>query len=231
MDRVIVNEGTKVALYELFEDLQNYSQNNFLKVIDLLIESYGVNADTAQDGSIVTGDTSLEITDVGGFANYVNIGAGEALTSGLHYIHLSTPTTYSTAGLSDGYHTLYLRHIYTYSDPVDVMSGFAIGLLGGSQKNSRMHDSYDFVWDTNPLTSGIALAIVISQSSGNLINVAIDSRSSNVLKLKNAVLSEDVVRKSELAEQRLLGNLTVPELSITNSPHDFTITTGTGFCA
>ena len=228
MDRVIVNEGTKVDLYNLFEDLQDYNQNNFLKVIDLLIESYGVNADTAQNGSIVAGDTSLKVTNIGGFASYVNIGAGEALTSGLHYIHLSTPTTYSTAGLSDGYHTLYLRHAYTYSDPVDVMSGFAIGLLGGSQKNSRMHDSYDFVWDTNPLTSGIALAVVISQSSGNLINVALDSRPSNVLKLKNAILSEDVVRKSELATQTLLGNLILPSISVTNAPHDFTITTGTG---
>ena len=48
MERVIVNEGTKVNLYELFEDLQDYSQTNFLRVIDLLIESYGVNAATNQ---------------------------------------------------------------------------------------------------------------------------------------------------------------------------------------
>lgn len=229
MDRVIVNEGTKVNLYNLFEDLQDYSQNNFLKVIDLLIESYGVNADTAQDGSIVATDTSLKVTaGAGGSADYVNIAPGEALTSGLHYISINTPATFSLVGLSTGWHYLYLKHKYTYSDPVDVMSGFAIGLMGGSQKNSRVYDSYEFIWDTNPTISGIALASVIVLNGAYEHDVEDDLRPSNVLKLKNAVLSEDVVRKSETGTQVLLGSLTAPAVIAKSSSNTFTITSGTG---
>jgi hypothetical protein len=227
MERVIVNEGTKVALYDLFEDLQDYTHDNFSNVIDLLIERYGINADTNQDGSIKTTDTSLQVTNGTGTNNYVSIAPGEVLTSGLHYISLTTPTTCSTIGLSNNEHTLYLRHEYSYSAPVDVMSGFAIGLAGGSQKNSRMHDSYSFVWDTDPLTSGVALwsVIVYNNIAQDLVD---DKRPSNVLKFKNAVLPNDLLRKSEPNTQTLVGDLSVPELIVAEGAHSFTFTTGTG---
>jgi hypothetical protein len=226
MERVIVNEGTKVNLYDLFEDLQDYSQTNFLRVIDLLIETYGVNADYLQSG-IPASDTTLKVTTSAG--TYVNIAPGEALTSGLHYIRISAPTTFSTVGLSVGDHKLWLMHQYSESDPVDVMSGFAIGLLGGSQRNSRKHDSYAFAWDMVTTTSGVLLANV-AIIGGALVDEVEDERHANILKFKTNVIPVDVVRKTETAVQEVQGGFWAASLAAVGVSYldKFTITTGTG---
>jgi len=234
MERVIVNEGTKVNLYNLFEDLQNYSTGNFLKVLDLLLDNYGVNADTTQNGQVGAGDTSLQVTvGGGGTANYVNVAPGEALTSGLFYLSISSPTTVSLVGLSVGYHTLYFSHQYTYSDPVDVMSGFAIGLLGGSQKNSRMHDYYKFSWDTGNTPSGVALALVNVLNGSYNHTVTADLRFTNILKFKSGVMpSWDVARKSEPDAQRFIAAIESTQFKAYDaynpSTSTFTLTPGSG---
>jgi hypothetical protein len=185
MERVIVNEGTKVNLYNLFEDLQNYTSLNSYRLLNTLIASYGINAATNLDGSIASSDTSLQVGP-GLAGSYVTVEPGGAITQNLSWLNLSATTNVSVGGLSYTTHTLYMTYTPTYDTPTDVLSGFAMSLAGGTQKNTRAHDTYTFVWDVNPGVSGIALAVVNVTPGANTITN--DLRSTNVLKFKASVI-------------------------------------------
>jgi len=230
MERVIVNEGTKVDLFNLFEDLQNYTASNFNRLVGLFIESYGINASTLENGQIYPSDNSLQVTASAG--TFVNVAVGEAITSGLHYIGITTPTTVSLVGLGIGIHTLYMRHQYTYGNPVNVMSGFAIGLVGGSQKNSRTHDSYAFVWDTSPAVSGVILAQVNVLDGAYNHTVTADYRWTNVFKLAaNAMPGWDIVRKNYPGVQTMASGIQAASYMVKSTltpSNSFFLTTGSG---
>ena len=172
MERVIVNEGTKVNLYNLFEDLQNYTKLNNLRVLETLVDTFGINAATNIDGTVVSTDGSLLVgmgNNLGAQpGSYITVNAGDALTANLSWIQLTAPTTnIDVSSMQLGAHTLYLASTSSYSDPVDVLSGFALSLAGGGQKNTRVHDTYAFQWDINPTVSGVALAVVTIKLSRN----------------------------------------------------------------
>lgn len=178
MDRVIVTGGTKTSLYQLFEDLQDYTQDNIQNWLFSMMESFGVMVQTTPEGNISSLDTSLQVTYYD--ANHVEVSAGEAITSGLCFIDIPD-TILSTSTLSDGPHYLYAQHTYIQDTPVPVQSGFTYGM--GTTSNSREHDSYQFVWDTNPLVSGVLLAQVTT-FNGHPYNNIVDMRSTNILKFK-----------------------------------------------
>ena len=184
MERVIVTEGTKVNLYKLFEDLQNYTATNNGNVYGQLFGSFGINALTTSSGSIDPTDTSMQVSGIVGH-NYVSIGVGEALTTNYEYLQVTPGLTASLTNLSNGSHTLYAKYQSTYDTPVDVSSGFAYGISGST--NSRAHDGTALVWDTNPTVSGIVLA-TLTTSGGLLTGTITDRRAENVLKLSTQVL-------------------------------------------
>jgi hypothetical protein len=186
MQRVIVNEGTKVNLYQLFEDLQNYIQANSKVVLDQLFESFGINALTTISGLIDPSDTSLKVTGAQ-LANYVSIGAGDAITETYCHLNISPGFTTSLSSLADGDHTLYLQNLMTYDTPIDVVSGFAYGIAGTNTKNSRAHDSTAVVWDIDPTISGICL-VDLTTTGGVLDGMIVDRRVENVLKFNDKIL-------------------------------------------
>lgn len=185
MERVIVNEGTKVNLYNLFEDLQNYSQTNDINTLGQMIGTFGVNA-LMVSGIIDPSDTAFKVTNYS--AGVVAIGAGEGLTEAFNYLYLASPgTTQNVDSLGDGWHTLYVKHNQTYNTPVDIMSGFAYGISGIAQRNSRAHDGITFQWDTDPGVSGIVLADV-NIYSGYVTGDIEDRRQENVLQFSNKAI-------------------------------------------
>ena len=184
MERVIVNEGTKVNLYNLFEDLQNYTLTNNVRELGQMIGTYGVNA-LIVSGIISPSDTSLKPSLYSN--SQVLVQGGEGLTASFNFIYNASPGQYvNIAGLTDGGHSLYAKAGYSYSNPVDIMSGFAYGVSGIAQKNSRTHETTTFVWDTNPGVSGIWIADV--QVYSGLLNQVTDQRINNVLQFSTNVI-------------------------------------------
>lgn len=212
MERVIVTNGTKVNLYTLFEDLQNYTQTNMGSVLTQLFGSFGISAATTISGLIDSSDTSLKVT--GGMShNYVSVASGDALTEALNYLYNAAGNTASVAGLSNGTHTLYLKHQYVYSDPVEVVSGFAYALSGINNVNSRAHDSAVYVWDVSPGVSGVVLADV-PVNAGLVSGEVIDRRNENVLKLSSAVIPTTSLRTDRDYVQSLQTGLKMPSLEL-----------------
>ena len=185
MERVIITEGTKVSLYTLFEDLQDYEQTNIQRWLFSMVQGYGIIAQLNPNGNgtIYSGDTSFYVSNIGG--QYVTVSPGEAITSGLSYLSISSPTTIPTTGLTDGTHTLYLSHLYNLDTLVPVQSGFAYAQ--GATVDSREHDYTQLVWDTNPGASGVVLADV-QIFSHNPTSVT-DRRQQNILSFKAAMNS------------------------------------------
>jgi hypothetical protein len=169
MERVIVNEGTKVNMYQLFEDLQNYTQLGMMHSIGQLVDTYGVNM-LMISGVVDPSDTSFKCSL---YSNHeIAVQAGEGLTEALYYLP-GTGATVEVGDLADGPHTLYAQHAYTYNTPVDIVSGFAYGLSGISQRNSRAHDAVAYVFDS-PSISGIPIADFVLDS--NFLTVVTDAR-------------------------------------------------------
>ena len=185
MDRVIVTAGTKTPLYQLFEDLQNYEKTNVVDWLFSMIDSFGVIVETTPDGTISSSDTSLLATYYD--SSSIQVAAGAAITASYDYINVPTSIV-STSSLLDGTHILYLQHTYVQDTPVPVQSGFAYGL--GLTANSREHDSYQFVWDVNPLVSGITICQVYIYPNGIISSPTsvIDLRSTNMLKFSPALV-------------------------------------------
>lgn len=205
MERVIVNEGTKTPLYQLFEDLQNYTNINDLRIMRQLIERFGVNCGTTAPYTADLNDPAMLVTIISGTSD-INVHAGEGLTPSFQYIGVPS-TNLSVASLNNGGHVLYVKAVTTYSNPVNVMSGFAYNVSGIAQRNSRSHDSYGFQWDLSPGNSGLMLATV-TISNGTALSVA-DMRGQNVLKLNRDVLPDAVLRTDNFLPQTLAGPLTV----------------------
>lgn len=215
MDRVIVKAGTKTNMYQLFEDLQNYSEDALKNVLQELVVSGGVQASTMVDGSVLASDTTMKVTGVPG-QNYVSVAEGYGLTDNMQYLYVSPGTTVSVSTLGSGVHSLYVAQGTYYSDPVDVMSGFAYAQPGISQQNSRAHHNTVFVWDTDPVSSGLWLADVTINVSGICYSVT-DKRYTNVLKLEQALVPDNVVRTDRGEAQAFDAGLVLPSLELNST--------------
>ena len=226
MDRVIVKAGTKTNMYNLFEDLQNYTEAYVRNVLQELFVYGGVNALTTQGGAILSSDTTMKVTGTIG-QNYISIGAGYGLTDNMDYLYVGPGTTATLTTLSSGVHSLYVANGTYYSDPVDVMSGFAYAQAGTSQQNSRLHHNTVFMWDADPVTSGLWLADVTVSTGGVFASVT-DKRQTNTLKLEQSVLPDNVLRTDSGYTQTLANGLVLPDVTLGNNsvPGLFTLISG-----
>jgi len=216
MERVIVTEGTKVNLYRLFEDLQDYTKTNAKNICDILFESYGVNVEFDQQGNPLSTDSSLLVSGVGG-ENFVTVYPGQALTSSLGFINVPTQqvlslTSLTYSGPGDDPHYLYIKHKQIEDTPIGVASGFVYGLGVTDQVNSRAHDNYEFVWDNDPTVSGFQLATVHLDSFKTNAQLPEDTR--DQLVLSKSVLPGSTLYLNRTSLQQMQGDLTVPNLTI-----------------
>lgn len=214
MDRVIVQAGTKTNMYNLFEDLQNYSEDALRNVLQEIIAAGGVNGVTTANGAMLSSDTTMKVTGNVG-QNYISIGEGYALTDRMDYLYVSPGTTATLTTLTSGTHSLYVTLGTYYSDPVDVMSGFAYAQAGVSQQNSRKHHSTVFTWDTDPVVSGLWLADV-AVAAGVLVSIT-DKRQTNTLKIEQSVLPTNVMKTDAGYTQTLGNGLVLPDLTLSSS--------------
>lgn len=197
MERVILPAGTLVNLPTFFEDLQDYTQTNAKRIVDLVFSSYGINAEVTPAGLPTASDISMKPSLSG---NTVQVLGGEAITSGLNYINIP-PKTFSLGELpADGSHSLYVIWQPSYDTPVAVANGFYYQ-AGTNYQNSRAHDNYVYSWDYGVCSSGILIADVVI--SGGLAVSVVDKRYTNILTLSNAILSKEIVRTNQTALQRL----------------------------
>ena len=221
MERIILARGGRYNLETLFTDLQNYAYGNLTNFIGLTFSSFGVNAKTTANGLVDDSDDSLLINF--GANNTLYVTAGEALTSGLHYINVPTTSIAKDDSLPDGTNSLYVKYKPIQDKFVDVIKG-GFTTPGAITTPYRETGSYEFVWNTNPSVSGVWLADVIK--SGTNWTQITDKRHTNVLKLSTNLLPDTVVRTDRTYTQELTGTIEVPQLSVKSGANELRITPG-----
>jgi hypothetical protein len=175
MDKVLAKNGARHDIEKLFDDLQLDTRNAIIQTLAGLVDAFGIVAERAQDGTVLSSDTSLKVTEA---QENVHVAQGSAVTSELHFLDVITMQSVSVIGLSDGIHALYIRTNPTATMYAPVMNGFKYA-PGETTTVVRESDGYEFVWDVNPTTaSGMVLADVTV--SDDVVTLVTDRRQENL---------------------------------------------------
>jgi hypothetical protein len=175
MNKVIVNNGTRVNLYALIDNLQTFAETNSANLFRNSILTYGFNV--TYSGSTILSNELKVIHD----GTTLQVNPGDVLLSGMLYMKVPITQHVSLDGVLGGDHLLYLRHKHIYASPADTISGYTKTLLlhnGGI--DTYAYDGFELVWDTDPGVSGLLLADVITRDG---IDVTVhDRRATNILR-------------------------------------------------
>lgn len=133
MDRYKVNTGSSINLDTVFENIQNYTNGNFLKRLSKLTKSYG-NIDDSMIATILDSST---ISLSSGTCLFPN---GEIAT--ITVSSVSTDTYEFTAGEQ---YCVIIKYKALASEPVNSANGFYFSGDGSTMRYSKYLDSYEFL--------------------------------------------------------------------------------------
>jgi hypothetical protein len=201
MNKVLAKNGARHNLEQLFTDLQTYIKNGIANSLGAFIETFGIIAERAQDGTVAAADTTLKASYT--TPGFINIAAGTALTENLEFLDVESPQTFALPG-TNGVHTLYIYSSPDNSGYTAVMNGFKY-TAGENLTPTREIDGYDFAWDT--VTSGLLIADITV--SGVVVTAIDDRRDENLFVLKTDPLPGYVVRTDFTDRQTISGPVTV----------------------
>lgn len=220
MEKVLVKKGTRVDLANLFTNMQSYAYTNLTRVANFVFTSYGINVKTS-NGLIDSTDTSMLATLDG--ANHLYVNAGDAITSGLHYLNVPTTNIGMNTSLPDGANLLFLKYKPIKDSLTEVVNGFYTQ-PGTLSVPSKEHAGYEFVWNTNPGVSGVMIASVYK--TGSAWSSVTDKRIANVLKLSPKIIPEAIVRSDKGYMQTLTGALQTPGIILKNGNNELDLYPG-----
>lgn len=220
MEKVLAPRGTQTSLETLVSDIQTYLHLNYNRLIDFVFDSYGVNAAVNPDGTVKSTDTSLKVTSA--TSNDLGIEPGDAITSGLNYIGVSSRISIANGDRPEaGTHQLWLRHTHALTAMVDISNG-GFYSPGTKQTPSRQHDSNIVTWDT-PSISGVWLADVTLTNDGSITSIT-DTRQSNILKCSPKIIQRSIARLSETDSQTFQGPLLFPAFTLYSGINNLLVT-------
>jgi hypothetical protein len=220
MNKVLAKNGARHNMEVLFDDLQLYIKNGILQTLNGFIDSYGIIAKRAQDGTIDAADTSLKVSYV--TPGYANISDGYGISSSMSFMSVDTPQSFALPTTA-GTHTLYIKAQHIDAGYTAVMNGFKYA-VGENLTASREIDSYVFVWDAAPdlIASGLVLADVVT-TSGLTVTGITDRRHENVFTINTDSFPPTVVRTDYANLQTLISDVTVSGVLKVNNAEVLTV--------
>ena len=186
MNTVLVKQGTRVSLPNIFEKVQEFTQTNLKDRVGSFVGAYGVIMSGAHEGEY---DSSLQlfVDD-----NLIKVHPGIAITQANHYIRLSSTTIvptelYPVSGNVMRY--VFIKfELQDEGDLVDVQDGFYYqGTEGDPSTTYLQTNSYSFVFQTNTTNPNIATHVLLGLvefHNGDALDVVSDERYQNQFKLR-----------------------------------------------